>query len=161
MLIRRIVLPLGAALLLAAPPAAVGQEGLRVGLSFGGTGIFGAVAEWRRGDHGAEVVLSTFSFRDVGVSVAVKQYFGASRLKPTIGAGLWFLVGAAPEGRGSALVARFPLGGDWRVGGGHHATFELGVNRGLWVDRPDPSDRTPINSRLIPIPAVSYRFDPD
>ena len=58
-------------------------------------------------------------------------------------------------------MARFPLGGDWHVGGGHYTTFEVSANRGLWVKRPDPTDDTPITGRLIPLPSVSYRFAPD
>jgi hypothetical protein len=146
--------------LLVASPAA-GQEGLRVGLTFGGTGFIGVVGEWRWEDHGAELLVSTFNFRDVGVSVVGKQYFGASWLKPAVGAGLWLVTGSTPEGTGRALVARFPLGGDWRIAHGHYATFEVNVNRGLWVDRPDPTDDAPIANRMIPIPSVSYRFDPE
>ena len=151
---------LAVATALAAAPAAA-QEGLRVGVTLGGTGFVGLVTEWRWDDHGAELMLSTFSFHDLGISVVGKQYFGASWLKPAVGAGLWLVTGSTPEGSGKALVARFPLGGDWRVAHGHYATFEVNVNRGLWVDRPDPTDDAPINNQLIPIPSVSYRFDPE
>ena len=157
---RRSLLP-GFALLaaLSAAPAA-GQEGLRVGLTLGGIGSIGVVTEWRWEDHGVELQLSTFTFRDLGISVVGKQYFGASWLKPSVGAGLWLVTGSTPEGSGQALVARFPLGGDWRVAQHHYATFELNVSRGLWVNRPDPTDDAPINNRMIPIPSLSYRFDP-
>jgi hypothetical protein len=153
---------LSAALVLAAlwvPPAAA-QEGLRVGVVLGGTGTVGVVTEWRWDDHGAELQLSTFGFSDFGISVVGKQYFGASWLKPAVGAGLWFMTGSAPEGTGRALMARFPLGGDWRAAHGHYATFEVNVNRGLWMRRADPRDDRPMSRRMVPIPSVSYRFDP-
>jgi hypothetical protein len=156
----RFALALGLAAALAAPPGADAQEGLRVGFVLGGAGFVGLVTEWRWDDHGAELLLSTFSFHDLGISVVGKQYFGASWLKPAVGAGLWLVTGGSPEGSGRALIARFPLGGDWRVAHGHYATFEVNVNRGLWVDRPNPADDTPINRRLVPIPSVSYRYDP-
>jgi hypothetical protein len=144
----------------AAAPAAA-QEGLRVGVSVGGTGLVGIVGEWRWDDHGVELQLSTFSFRDIGISAVGKQYFGASWLKPTVGAGLWLVSGRSPEGTGRALMARFPLGGDWRAAPGHYATFEMNVNRGLWMRRADPTDTRPMSRRMIPIPSVSYRYDPE
>ena len=147
-----------AAALGAAPAGA--QEGLRVGLSLGGTGVVGVVGEWRWDDHGVELLVSTFSFRDLGVSLVGKQYFGASWLKPAVGAGLWLATGRTPDGSGQALMARFPVGGDWRVTHGHYGTFEVNVHRGLWVNRPDPTDDAPIRQRMIPIPSVSYRWDP-
>ena len=148
------------ALWAALPAPGAAQEGLRIGLTLGGTGFVGVVTEWRWEDKGAELIVSTFSFRDVGLSVVGKQYFGASWLKPAVGAGLWLVVGSTPDGTGRALVARFPLGADWRAAHGHYATVEVNVNRGLWMDRPDPSDDAPVSPRLIPIPSVSYRFDP-
>ena len=156
----RLAFALGLTATLAVPCGADAQEGLRVGLTIGGTGFVGLVTEWRWDDHGAELLLSTFSFRDLGISLVGKQYFGASWLKPAVGAGLWLATGGTPDGGGKALVARFPLGGDWRVAHGHYATFEVNVSRGLWVDRPDPADDAPINPRMIPIPSVSYRFAP-
>ena len=151
------LLVLGASLL--GPRAGAAQEGLRLGLSFGGTGFIGVVGEWLWKDHGAELLVTTFSFHDVGVSVVGKQYFGSSWLRPVVGGGLWFLIGRAPEGTGAALVARFPFGGDWRIGGGNHLTWEINVARGLWVRRPERSDDFPINPRLIPLPGVAYRVD--
>ena len=118
-------------------------------------------AKWRWRDHGAELLLSTLTFRDLSISVAGKQYFGAASLRPSVGAGFWVLVGTVPEGTGSALVARFPLGGDWRAAGGHYVTFEFNVNRSIWVKRPDPTDDAPAAARLIPLPSASYRYDPD
>lgn len=159
--LRRAILTLSAMGLLVVPPAVRAQDGLRYGISFGGTGFIGVVGEWRSRDHGAELLLSTFTFRDLSISVAGRRYFGASSLRPSVGAGLWFVVGTAPEGTGTALVARFPLGGDWQAAGGHYATFELNVNRSIWVNRPELTDEAPTTARLIPLPSVSYRYDPD
>ena len=143
----------------AIPQPGAAQEGLRLGLALGGTGLIGVVAEWRWDDHGAELLLTTFQFRDLSVSVAGKQYFGASWLKPVVGGGLWFIAGSSPEGAGQALVARFPLGGDWRLAGGHYLTVELNVSRGLWVNQPDPADDAPVNPSFITLPGLSYRLD--
>ena len=149
------LLALGASLF--CPQTGAAQEGLRLGLSLGGTGFIGVVAEWLWEDHGAELLVTTFSFHDVAVSVVGKQYFGTSGLRPVVGGGLWYLTGRSPEGTGAALVARFPIGGDWRIGGDQHLTFEVNVARGLWVRRPDPSDDFPISDRFIPIPGMAYR----
>ena len=163
---------------------AAAQDSFRVGLSFGGTGFVGVVADlvppklqqymvddvlsaraleqtgvdeqlW--GDRGVELLVTTFSFHDVGVSVVGKQYFGASWLKPSVGGGLWVLTGRTPEGTGTAIIARFPLGADWKISGPSHLTWEIDAMRGLWVRRPDPADDFPITQRVIPIPAVAYR----
>ena len=143
------------------PQAGSAQEGLRLGLSFGGTGFIGVVAEWLWEDRGAELLVTTFSFRDVSISVVGKQYFGNSALRPVVGGGLWYLTGRSPEGSGAALAARFPIGGDWRIAGSHHLTLEVNVARGLWVRRPEPSDDFPISDRFIPIPGMAYRVGGD
>lgn len=146
-----------AATLCARPCAA---QDVRVGVVFGGLGFVGAVVEKRWGDRGAELVVSTFTFHDLSVSAGGKQYFGASWLKPAVGAGLTVETSRGPDGAGTALLARFPLGGDWRVSGAHYLTWEISVMRGLAVRRPDPTDRAPLTQRIIPFPSVSYRVDP-
>ena len=133
------------------------QNSFRVGLSFGGTGFVGVVAERLWNDRGVELLVTTFSFHDIGVSVVGKQYFGASWLKPSVGGGLWLLTGRTPDGTGTALIARFPLGADWKISGPSHLTWEVNAMRGLWVQRPDPDDDFPITQRVIPIPAIAYR----
>jgi hypothetical protein len=67
---------------------------------------------------------------------------------------------AAPqEGRtGFALVARAPVGVEWRITDRHAALLDLNVNRGLFVRRSDPDDETPMNRRLVPLPGLSYRW---
>jgi hypothetical protein len=147
-----------AAALLARPCAA--QDRIRFGVVLGGLGFIGAVVEGIWDDRSAEAVVSTFSFRDVSLSVAGKQFFGASWLKPALGAGLTYMVARSPDGVGSALIARFPLGGDWQMAPGHYLTWEVNVTRALWVDRPDPSDTSPPTQRIIPFPSFSYRLVP-
>lgn len=150
-------LVLGASLV--GPHRGAAQEGLRLGFSLGGTGFMGVVAEWLWKDRGAELLVTTFSFHDVSISVVGKQYFGASWLRPVVGAGLWFLTGGGPEGTGAALVARFPMGGDWHIAGSNHLTWEINVARGLWVRRPEPADDFPISTRFFPLPGMAYRVD--
>src|SRR5688572_17877734 len=87
---------LAAALL--APASAAAQTRTRIGLSFGGLGFVGVVAERIWDDRGIEVLVSTFRFRDASVSVVGKQYFGAAWLKPVLGAGFWYMVGSSEDG---------------------------------------------------------------
>jgi hypothetical protein len=154
----RSALPLAlavAAALLARPCAA--QDRFRFGVVFGGLGFIGAVAEGIREDRSIEVVVSTFGFRDVSLSAAGKQFFGDSWLKPAVGAGVTYMLARGPDGVGSALIARFPLGGDWKMSPGNYLTWEVSVTRALWVNRPDPSDTSPPTQRIIPFPSLSYR----
>ena len=145
--------------LLARPLAA--QDRVRFGVVFGGLGFVGGVVEGIWDDRSVEVVLSTFSFRDVSLSAAGKQFFGDSWLKPAMGAGITWMLARTEDGAGSALIARFPLGGDWQMSSGHYLTWEVNVTRALWVRRPDPSDTSPPTQRIIPFPSLSYRLDPD
>ena len=155
----RFPLALAVAGALLAPPCAA-QDRIRIGVVFGGLGFIGAVVEGIWDDRSAEAVVSTFGFRDVSLSVAGKQFFGASWLKPAVGAGFTYMIGSSPDGVGSALVARFPLGGDWKLAPGHYATWEVNVTRALLVNRPDPADDTPPTQRIIPFPSFSYRLVP-
>jgi hypothetical protein len=155
----RLPLALALAAALWARPANA-QDRIRFGVVFGGLGFVGAVVEGVWDDRSVEAVVSTFSFRDVSISFAGKQFFGASWLKPALGAGLTYMVGSSPDGVGSALIARFPLGGDWKLVPGHYATWEVNVTRALLVNRPDPADDTPPTQRIIPFPSFSYRLVP-
>ena len=161
MLTRRL-LPLALAVataLLARPCAA--QDRVRFGVVFGGLGFIGAVAEGVWDDRSVELVASTYTFRDVSLSAAAKQFFGDAWLKPAVGAGLTFMTARSEEGRGHAWIARFPLGGDWKMSSGHYLTWEVNVTRALAVRRPDPNDTAPPTQRIIPFPSFSYRLDPD
>ena len=153
------LLGLGAA---AAPLRAQAQDGFRLGLSLGGTSLIGVVVERVSGRHALELTAGTWSFRDLSLSAAVKEYLGPSAMRPALGAGLWVeLSRPAGAGRtGTAVVARFPVGFDWRAGPGHYVLFEMNVCRALWVRRTDPADETPPAERLIPLPGLSYRWDP-
>jgi hypothetical protein len=136
------------------------QDRVRIGIVLGGLGFIGAVAEGIWDDRSAEIVVSTFSFHDLSLSAAGKQFFGDSWLKPALGAGLTWIVGKTDEGVGSAFIARFPLGGDWKMAEGHYLTWEVNVTRALTVRRPDPADTSPPTQRIIPFPSFSYRIAP-
>lgn len=149
-------------LLLIRPPAASGQhdDGVRVGVSLGGTSLVAVVVEVIDGGRALDLSVGTWSFRDLSVSLVGKGYLGSSALRPVVGAGLWTLV-AWPrdaERGGAALVARFPVGFDWRASGAHYVDGELSLGRALWVRRSDPTDQTPLNRRLVPLPGISYRW---
>ena len=151
-------------LLFAAPVQARAQEedGYRFGLSVGGTGTIALVVERLWGREGIELSVGTWSFRNVSVSALGKAYLGPSALRPAVGAGLWTVVGvSAPEGQrnGVAVIARFPIGFDWRLAPGHFLDLDVSVNRALWIRRADYSDMPP-SPRLIPVPGVSYRVMP-
>lgn len=158
---------LAAAFLLAPHPAA-GQgggagDGVRVGLTLGGSGLVGLAVEYFDGSRSAEITLGTFAFRDLGVAVVGKQYFGASALRPVVGLGLWVVGAPAPEGgdrTGIAGILHAPVGVDWRAGGDHYVGATLAVNRALWIRRTDAEDDLPPSDRLVPLPGLYYRWSP-
>jgi hypothetical protein len=149
------------ALAISVPSALAGQAArtVRVGISVGGISTVGLVVEYVDGHGSTDLTVGTWSFRDLSVSLVRRQYFGVSALRPVVGIGLWAIL-ATPEGErsGFALVARAPVGLDWRVRGDHYLTLDLNVNRGLLVRRTDPDDDTPLNNRLVPLPGLSYRW---
>jgi hypothetical protein len=148
----------------ATPAAAQGSgagDGIRFGVSFGGISTAGLAVELFDDTHAVELAIGTWSFRDLALSAVYKEYFGASRLRPFVGAGLWAVAARAadPEERtGLALVLRAPLGVDWSFADDHAAGFALSVNRGLAVRRSDPLDDLPMNQRFVPLPEVYYRL---
>ncbi len=151
-------------LTLHAPSALAGQNGdtrpdeLRLGLTFGGTGFVGVVAEFRRGDWSGELSLGTITFREISVAVSGKRYFTEGALQPAVGLGLWSLTAWTEDGSGSILLLRAPLAVDWQITGGHYAGLEVGFNRALAVNRLDPEDDTPPNRFIVPIPGAYYRY---
>lgn len=152
---------LAAALVLSASLARpCAGQGVRFGVVFGGLGFVGGVVEKRWDDRSAELVVSTFTFHDLSVSAGAKQYLGAMWLRPAVGAGLSLMHSGGPDGAGTSLLARFPIGGDWRVSGAHYLTAEINVMRAIAIRRPDPTDTAPLTQRIIPFPSVSYRLDP-
>jgi hypothetical protein len=153
-----------ALILLLVPACASAQDEseLRLGLTVGGASILGVVIERIEGRRGLELTVGTLAFRDVSVSAVGKVYLGPSAFRPVVGAGLWGAWGLRSlpgERTGRALIARFPIGFDWRIASGHYLGGELNVNRALWIRRADFSDIPP-NPRPIPIPGFSYRMTP-
>lgn len=136
---------------------------IRIGVTAGGTGSIGASVEFLWGSRSVDVNLGTFSFREVSLAVTGKQYFGGGDLRPFVGVGLWGIVGSTGEEgeqTGKALILRIPVGGDRELTRRHHLGGSVAVSEGLWIDRADPEDDTPISRRPIPLPGFYYRFEP-
>ncbi|MCH1570812.1 MAG: hypothetical protein L7S64_05655, partial [Longimicrobiales bacterium] len=97
-------------------------DGMRFGVSFGGISTVALSVEFFRDSRSLDISVGTWSFQDLSLSTTVRQYFGASALKPVVGAGLW-LAAARPTGEGErtglALVLRAPLGVDWSMADDH------------------------------------------
>lgn len=144
------------------PGAAAAQDtdGLRVGFTLGEISFVGLTLEYVRRNRSVELTVGTSALRDVSVSVVGKQYLGPGGLRPFFGAGLWGLVAFPPEGTGAVLVARAPVGFDWRVVPRHHLGGAMTINRALWVQRTDPDDPTPLNRSPVPLPGFYYRWGP-
>ncbi|NNF38788.1 MAG: hypothetical protein HKN71_08975 [Gemmatimonadetes bacterium] len=147
--------------LLAPPLAARAQvpETARFGISVGGISTVGVLVEYVDAHGSTELNVGTWSFRDLSVSLVRRHYLGIARVRPSVGLGLWGVVGFPSDGRASAsLVIRAPVGMDADTGDGHAFTLDININRGLWIRRSDPDDDTPMSRRLIPLPGVSYRW---
>ena len=152
--------------LLASPVAAQSPTDdmqLRIGVTAAGIGSIGASVEFLWGSRSIDMNLATFSFSEVSLAVTGKQYFGRGDLRPFLGVGLWGIAGSTGqdgEQSGKVLLLRLPLGGDWNFTGNHHLGGSLAVNEGLWIDRADPEDDTPVNRRPVPLPGLYYRVEP-
>jgi hypothetical protein len=135
----------------------------RLGVTAGGIGLVGLSFEFRWGDRSIDTNLATFGFNDVSVAVTGKQYFGGGDLQPFIGVGLWGVT-AFPEDptqqTGQTLLLRIPVGADWSFADDHSLGVSLALNEGLWIQRGDPTDDTPISHRPIPLPGFYYRVKP-
>jgi hypothetical protein len=149
------------------PPAAASAavvpdpEEFRVGISIGGISLVGFIMEYRWGDRSLDVTVGTWTFRDLSVSVAGKQYFGPGDFRPFAGLGLWAVTApgrALGQRTGVALVARAPIGVEWNLGADHHLGAAMNLNRAVWIQRRDPTDDTPPRDRLIPLPGFYYRW---
>jgi hypothetical protein len=145
--------------------AQTGADDLRVslGVTAGGIGSIGASVEFLWGSRSLDVNLSTFSFSEASVAVTGKQYFGGGDLRPFVGMGLWGIAGATgqeDEQGGKALLFRVPVGADWNFTGSHRLGASLAINEGLWIDRANPEDDTPISHRPVPLPGFYYRVEP-
>ena len=142
-------------------PSLAQDDGVRFGITVGGTSFVGVSLEFFDGQHSVEVALGTWALRDLSASVVGRRYFGAGSMKPVVGLGLWTVVAWRGGPRpGVALVARAPIGFDWNVGGDHFLAADMNVSRGLWVRRTDPLDETPMSRRLVPLPGLAYRWRP-
>ena len=152
--------------LLASPLAAqtpADDMQLRIGVTAAGIGSIGASVEFLWGSRSIDMNLATFSFSEVSLAVAGKQYFGRGDMRPFVGVGLWGIAGSTGqdgEETGKVLLLRLPVGGDWNFTGNHHFGGSLAVNEGLWIDRADPEDDTPVNRRPVPLPGLYYRVEP-
>ena len=136
---------------------------LRVGATIGGIGLWGASVEFLWGSRSIDVNLATLTFKEVSLAVTGKQYFGRGDLRPFLGVGLLGIAGSTGlegEQTGKILILRLPAGGDWNFTGRHYFGGSLAVNVGLWIDRADPDDDTPIERRPVPFPGLYYRVEP-
>lgn len=153
------------AVLAVCPIAASGQssaddDGLRVGVSFGGVSTFGIVAELFSGKNSVELTLGTWSFKDLSLSAVAKRYILSGDVRPFVGGGFWLVLAKPPSERmGMAFVLRAPVGLDVTLLDDHHFDATLNLNRALGVRRTDPADDTPLNRRLVPLPGVGYRYE--
>ena len=136
----------------------VTEDGLRLGVGVAGTGFISFLVEYRWGNTSLDMALSTITFRDVGVYAGMRQYLGSLSPQPVVGLGLWGLVGASEQRTGGAVILRAPIGIDWNVSGNHFLGFNIALNKALAVRRSDPMDTEPPNPRLVPLPALEYRF---
>lgn len=147
--------------LAALPVQAHGQieDTARFGVSVGGISTVGLIVEYVDEHGSTELNVGTWSFRDLSVSLVRRHYLGVARVRPSVGLGLWGVLGFPEEGRASAaLVIRAPVGMDAELGDGHSLTLDVNLNRGLWIRRSDPDDDLPMSDRLIPLPGASYRW---
>jgi hypothetical protein len=136
---------------------------LRLGVTVGGIGLYGASVEFLWGSRSIDVNLATLSFKEVSLAVTGKQYFGRGDLRPFLGVGLLGIAGSTGldgEQTGKVLILRLPVGGDWNFTGRHYFGGSLAVNVGLWIDRADPDDDSPIERRPVPFPGLYYRVEP-
>jgi len=134
------------------------DDGVRLGIGVAGTGLVSLLVEYRWGNTSVDLALSTISFKDVGLYGGVRQYLGQASPQPVVGLGLWGLVAGDQDRTGGALILRAPIGIDWNVSGAHSLGFNIALNRALIVRRPDPEDEQPPNPRLVPLPAIEYRY---
>ena len=155
---RRVLL--AGAMLSALTTAAAGAASAqyRFGVSFGGASTVALLVEYRWAHQGLEVQAGTWQFRDLSLSVNARQYVGSYKVEPFVGVGLWGIVARAEEGTGYGLIARFPTGLNWDIGSRHAVSMNIYLNRALALKRPDPEDRRPPRTTIIPLPELSYRF---
>jgi hypothetical protein len=144
-----------------AVPVAAQQSVTRIGLSFGGISTIGIVVERENARAGWELNVGTWSFTDLSVSVVRRWYVGDPEysLRPTLGLGLWGVAAfSAGERPGAVLVARAPIGLEWRPTQRQAVVLDGNVNRALAVRRREENDDTPLSRRFVPLPGISWRM---
>ncbi len=129
-----------------------------IGVSLGGASTLALVAEHRWNRQGLEVQAGTWRLRDFSLSLTAKQYVGSSAVEPFLGVGLWGMVVRPGEGTGFGLIGRLPVGLNWKPSEAHSVALTVYLNRALALRRPDPEDRRPPRSTIIPLPEFSYRW---
>lgn len=157
-----LVLALGLGIGTPSPVSAQGSssDGFRFGIMLGGISLVNLTMEYQWGSRSIDVAVGTWAFQDVSLSVVGKQYLGPGGSRPFFGLGLWGVAAFAPEGTGSVLVLRAPIGVDTQILRDHNLGAAMNINRALWVRRTDRDDDTPLNRRVVPLPGVYYRWKP-
>ncbi|MDE0899521.1 MAG: hypothetical protein OSA81_10920 [Longimicrobiales bacterium] len=135
-------------------------DGVRFGISIGGSSTIALNVELFRNSSSLDFALGTWRFKDVSFSTVLKRYFGAAAAKPVVGAGAWLVRSGGPPNQrtGWALVFRAPIGVDWKIHEPHAIGVFLNVNRALWIRRNNPDDTSPSVGRLVPLPEMYYRI---
>ena len=90
---------------------------IRIGVTAGGIGTFGASVEFLWGSRSVDVNLATFTFSDVSLAVTAKQYLGGGDMRPFVGVGLWGAIGSTGEEGDQAGKALILRGSRWGVTG--------------------------------------------
>ena len=85
---------------------------LRLGLTLGGMSLVGVAVEYEREGRSVDLAIGTWSFDDISLSIAAKQYLGVGATRPFVGFGAWGVFASSEEGRGGVLVLRAPVGVD-------------------------------------------------
>ena len=135
------------------------SDRIRVGVTLGGTGFLSLGLEYQFHNRGIELSVGTFSWRDVSLSIVGKQYLGGGDGRVFAGAGFWGVAAFPTDAQtGYAFVLRAPVGVDWHAVERHSLGLELNLNRAVALRRTDPEDERPPRPRIVPLPALYYRF---
>jgi hypothetical protein len=143
------------------PASGQGPDEYRIGITLGGTGLVGLSFEMLWGQAALDISTATWAFRDVSLSAVGKYYLGNGDLRGYGGLGIWMVTSfptSDEERTGLAWVLRAPVGGEGRIDQDHAVGVEVNFDRALAIRRPDPTDDSPPNARIVPLPGVYYRF---
>lgn len=135
------------------------DDQLRIGLTLGSTSFVGLSVEYFFSERrSVDLMLGTWSLRDISSSIAVKQYGGGGDARAYIGLGLWNVLAWQEEGFGSALILRAPVGFEYEPFDDGSLGVDISVSRALQVNRADPLDDTPPADRIVPLPGFYFRW---